>query len=386
MMEMFAWLAAAAGLGVALVKRRKAFFQFVKKYAVVCAVLVAFLLWVALSLLASDMAKPFLHQWGFMRWTLLLFGLTQALIVFWSPAVERRWVWIWGVCLLVTGAYATLQFFTGMDFIRPDRHVVNPQGGGVFKAVGFFSMSLTFAYVFGQSALAVIRRGSAVWGLKVAWVVGAVATMGILASMSRGAWIAAVVACAFYLAVEKRKWFLPFSAVIVAAVIGAAMLNDGVGEKIRQMTSFRMDHSSSVRVSLWRGHWEMFKDNPLFGVGIFESDKYLPGYYSKLGIEETFVSHAHNNFLQWLTGTGILGLLFYLYLSWFFAKGAWDMRRRDGWGWGLLLAQLFFHLGGLTEANFFDGEVNHFVVFVWALTWSRMDHFTVISPARGRVK
>jgi O-antigen ligase len=161
-------------------------------------------------------------------------------------------------------------------------------------------------------------------------------------------------------------------------------MNAGLHERLFQLVNYSIDHSNNTRVHLWQGHWAIFQDNPVFGVGLLEGDKFLPEYFARLDIQEEFYSHAHSNYLQWLSGTGLIGLILYLYIAWFFAKGAWDLRRRDSWGWGLLLAQLYFHLGGISEASFFDGEVNHFIVFVWAMTWARMNHFTVMNPAAVR--
>ena len=35
---------------------------------------------------------------------------------------------------------------------------------------------------------------------------------------------------------------------------------------------------------------------------------------------------------------------------------------------GCFAAQVYLHVGGLTEVNFTDGEVNHAIVMVWSLT------------------
>jgi len=32
-----------------------------------------------------------------------------------------------------------------------------------------------------------------------------------------------------------------------------------------------------------------------------------------------------------------------------------------------LQAQIFFHIGGLTESNLLDSETNHSILFVWAM-------------------
>ncbi|MGZ6480380.1 MAG: O-antigen ligase family protein, partial [Bdellovibrionales bacterium] len=94
---------------------------------------------------------------------------------------------------------------------------------------------------------------------------------------------------------------------------------------------------------------------------------FLPEYFARLGIDQEFVSHAHNNLLQFLGGTGIFGFISYCAVIFIFLRKAWRIRKVTAWGWSLFLAQLYMQLGGLTEANFIDGEVNHMLIFTWAI-------------------
>lgn len=381
MMEILGWMMAAYGYFYAIVKKPKVSKIFIKKYRRVLIALGMLVIWVAVSLVSTPLEKPFLFQFGFMRWTALLVGLTFALKAIWSEAFERRLIQVWSFALLVTGLYAGLQFFTGIDLIRPGRGLVNPQGVGLYKAVGFFSMSLTYAYVFGISAFGICRRSGLVFGALSPWILAGISGLGLLASMSKGAWIASVVAIGIFLADSYRKWFLPFVIAVAVGVFGVAHLNDAVGYKILQLAGLRVDSSANTRIDLWRAYGEMFKDHPITGVGLLEGDKLLGDYFFRLNIDQPFHSHAHNVYLQWLAGAGLPGFLLYMYVAWFFLSGSWRLRKRDGWGYGLFLAQIFCHLGALTEANFFDGEVNHALIFIWAITWLRMDEFKVVSPA-----
>jgi O-antigen ligase len=149
--------------------------------------------------------------------------------------------------------------------------------------------------------------------------------------------------------------------------------------KVMNLLEFHIDHSSAMRLHLWRAYFQMFADHPWFGVGLFQGDKLLPEYYQRLGIVEPFTSHAHNVPLQWLAGAGVFALLVYLYVAFYFLRLSWRLRSLSVWGLSLFCAQLYWHIGSLTEANFFDGEVNHFIVFTWALVLylSRQPHLKV---------
>lgn len=365
-MELFAWVLFLSALYLRL--RKESVNPWRPQDQRLWLALSIFTLWVGVSTLVNPLVKGFWFQFGFMRWVLVLFGLVTTLEYVWEERFERKLIRLWMVLLAVTGAYGAFQCLTGIDFIRASRHVVVEQGNGIYKAVGFLSFSLTFAYCIGISTLAIFRPAlsqSGKWGTLVL----ALGIAGILSSMSRGAWLAGLVCVLLYVVVQQRRYLIPTLAATAAVIGGLFLLGGPFATKITQMAQLHLDNSSAIRLDVWRGYWHMFLDHPLFGIGIFSGDKYLPEYYAKLGIVQEFVSHAHNNELQFLAGTGLLGFLLYVSVSFIFLSKAWKLRDVTSWGWSLFLAQLFLHLGGLTEANFIDGEVNHSLVFVWALTW-----------------
>ncbi len=369
-MEIFAWATTAMAFGYAFYKRD---FSIFKRNRGTALWLLAMVVATFVSLIATPLEKPFWFQFGFMRWTIVLWGLALALQMVWDENFERRFKYLWMFLMAITGAYAAVQCLTGIDLIREG--VVYPQGGGLFKAVGWFSFSMTFAYIMGMSTFAI--SGPALQGRYrmlgiLALTMGAA---GILAAMSRGAWLASLACVYVYLGFNYRRWIVPVTAFVALLISGLVMFNPVFHQKIMDMVHMNIDHSSSVRIDIWRGYWQLFLDQPLFGVGMFEGDKLLPEVYQRLGIQQEFVSHAHNNFLQWLAGSGIFGFVTYTGIVCIYLRKAWRLRLVTSWGWSLLLAQLFLHFGGMTEANFIDGEVNHFLVFIWALTLS-LEHKT----------
>ncbi len=363
-MEIIAWTLGAMVLVLSLASNRRLIWQglLADKFLLIALALLTF--WVGVT-----------SSWfslGFMRWAALLVLLRVGLELAWTAKFERSLVGTWCMVLSITGLYAVLQFFTGWDFVRPDRHLVNPQGGGVFKAIGFFSMSLTFAYAIGLSTVSVSTASLNRLGRR-AWPILALGTLGVLASMSRGAWLSLVICIFIYAWFRARRVFLPLVLALGLGVVALATLNDGLGSRVRDMVEMKLDNSMNTRVHLWTAYSKLFESHPLLGVGLHDGHKQLPQTYEQYGIAETFVSHAHNVYLQWLAGTGVVGLLLYLFVCLWFLIRAWNLRHSSDWGWGLFLAQVFLHFGALTENNFFDGEVNHFIVFIWALTWHLSD-------------
>lgn len=361
-MEIFGWITVIVGA----IARRRMGHSF-QAYGLLPA-LIAYVFTGLISLLVNPEWKPFGPQAGFLRFAVLLLGLSSALDLVWSDAFSKKLLRVWWCALIVTGAYAFMQMLTGIDLMPHRMPVVEPVGA-LWKATGFFSISLTFAYSIGISIWAgagagLTERKTRNFAL-LAFVFGC---MGLFASTARGAWLAFFVCAALYVLAERRRWAFAFGAITVLGLGLLYAFADLLGGKISKLAHFEFDHSSTMRFDLWRGYWAMFQDHPWFGVGLFNGDKLLPEYYGKLGIIQPFVSHAHNNYLQSLVGTGLFGFLAYCWLIAVPLVMAYRMRHSSAWGWPLFLGQIFLHLGGLTECCFIDGEVNHMLMFVWALT------------------
>ena len=119
-------------------------------------------------------------------------------------------------------------------------------------------------------------------------------------------------------------------------------------------------------------------------MGYGENIAALPEYYKKLGAPaDMLVSHAHNQYLHMLAGTGVIGLIIYLVIVLYFlilALRVWyRLSSRETYHQGLALglvgAQVAFLVGGFTEANLEHSKMKHTVIFLWALTaWLAYEH------------
>jgi O-antigen ligase len=317
----------------------------------------------ALSLIVNPLLKPFWFQFGFMRWVILLWMFIWVFEEVWSQGFEDKLLKVWTAAIVITAIYSVFQFFAGIDLFRSQVRL-DTLDNGFFRATGFFSMSLTFAYVIGVSYFAVITAAYAKWGRSFWFVtVASAGLIALVASGSRGAWIGAFLAGLVYF-VGRHPRLLPYFAGLTAA---ALVVLSFISSKFATLMHLHTEHSSNVRLHLWRAYLEIFKDHPFFGAGLFQVDRILPEYYQRLGINEKFTSHAHNVPLQWAAGAGIFALGFYVFISFWFLRLSWRLTKTSAWGWGLLMAQIYWHVGGMTEANFFDAEVNHAIVFTWAL-------------------
>jgi O-antigen ligase len=135
------------------------------------------------------------------------------------------------------------------------------------------------------------------------------------------------------------------------------------------------EESIEIRQELWEANWRMFQDSPYLGIGPGQNLSRLEEYYQKAEVEYGVIDRAHNNILEHLAGQGLFVASFYLIFSGYFLWTAYCLSVRQdadrfvkSIGAGSLCAQVYFHILGLVDSNFFDQEVKNIVVWVWALT------------------
>lgn len=131
--------------------------------------------------------------------------------------------------------------------------------------------------------------------------------------------------------------------------------------------------SNNIRQELWKVHWDLFTQSPIYGHGIETKIDALKTYYAENPSFHSFMGHAHNNFLEILSTLGLVGFLLYVgvfgYLFVFCYRNykAEESPKKKAIFLGILSAQVVFHTGGMTEATILDTEVIFNFSFLLAL-------------------
>jgi O-antigen ligase len=181
---------------------------------------------------------------------------------------------------------------------------------------------------------------------------------GILASGSRGVWIALAVACLVTLLLYNRRKAATFILSAIAVCILALLLSSALRERASSIVTslYTEDEkgSTGTRLELWKGSLLIFKEHPLFGVGTGNYQSSIEDFVHRKRIKEPLVAmHAHNIFFQALATRGIIGLV--LTAGFFFALIKWGMREIDDYrqigGYIIVLSGILTIIGGLTENN-----------------------------------
>lgn len=247
--------------------------------------------------------------------------------------------------------------------------VIRPQNIGFLATIPFSDMAL----LFGVIALVSIGWNSLDEKLAVLLKVlacGAGIYVTIL-SQTRGSWLAIPVFAVTALMLLRNiriRYRLTILVITLVALGTVFTCSDVVKTRIAaaksDMTQYadqeNTDTSLGVRLQLWRASWELFKENPVVGVGRENFSDGLESLAARNIITPlaTSFSHSHNEILFNMAILGVFGLLailsIYLVPGYYFAR---ELRNPDSIvrtaaGMGLVLCLGFF-VFGLTDMMFF---------------------------------
>lgn len=209
---------------------------------------------------------------------------------------------------------------------------------------------------------------------KEGWVLTAFVfmTVCLLLTLTRQAWFGWVIGSTILLFCWKRLFVFAIPIVVILVLFFPPA---PVKNRIQSMVNLE-DASLQIRMSLWRGGWEIFKDYPVTGCG-FKCVDVVHRQYPDPGKYLGRFKGLHNNLLQLAVDTGVLGLGAWLSIWMGFFMALWKKNSAMGKGhpdrWIVMAsvgAVAGFLAGGLFEVNFYDSEVVTLLYFVMALPFT----------------
>lgn len=143
--------------------------------------------------------------------------------------------------------------------------------------------------------------------------------MGLLGNKSRGAWLTelVVVPVAIYQYVKKNRKYLMAVMMVTLCVVGYMIISPQYLQRIKSITNITTDHSNADRVWTWKSAKLMIQDHPILGVGFGQFGEVYKKQYKYEQETQTLI-HTHNNFIQVAVESGIVGIVGFLYLVWYF--------------------------------------------------------------------
>jgi O-antigen ligase len=125
------------------------------------------------------------------------------------------------------------------------------------------------------------------------------------------------------------------------------------------------------RPMFWQAHFNMFQDNPIFGVGLSGYEQAKTAHYEALQYHDKMYQ-AHNHYLQYLADSGLvgfLGLMALLLMLWFAGLKQYSLYRNIH----LLLLAATITIAGLVQNVVRDSEFLYVFWIAIALTIGLQD-------------
>lgn len=243
------------------------------------------------------------------------------------------------------------------------------------QACGMYGMTITYGYNVELLALLLLglfiyrKKLKGLFNEKLLVLATICAHAGLYFSFSRGAILGYLLAFPMTFYMFGKKKIIGLYAVSVVLLAGLLILiATGVKPKVlsRYTLSFS-DNSNMERIGQFQAAIAAFQESPIFGIGFRNFEKHSLEIKKKYGFWDKFEfkGHAHNNYLEFLAGCGILGLVALLLFHFFWGM---EILRSDPLVVSLLMPVfLGFAISGFFQSTIIDGENMFFIMGLYAV-------------------
>ncbi|MCY4523551.1 MAG: O-antigen ligase family protein, partial [Halobacteriovoraceae bacterium] len=125
--------------------------------------------------------------------------------------------------------------------------------------------------------------------------------------------------------------------------------------------------SNNLRLEFFETAYHAFKERPFWGFGYRNFEPNVIDLKKKYNITMApdMAGHAHNNFLEHLASTGIIGALAFLLFCLFWTIDSY--KRKDIAGKIIFPVTISFMVSGMLQYTFGDGENLFLLMLLWAI-------------------
>ena len=195
----------------------------------------------------------------------------------------------------------------------------------------------------------------------------------LLLTLTRQAWLGFFVGLLVLIVFWNKKYLLSLPLVLIGLLLFAP---ESVKDRMFSLIDLR-DWTLQARFYLWQGGLEIFRDYPITGCG-FKCVDVLHTQYPDPSGYIARLKGMHNNVIQLLVDTGIVGLGTWLsiWAAYFLnIYKQWDKITFNGNSKGLVMGSLAavigFLAGGMFETNFYDSEVAMMLYFIMGISMAQ---------------
>jgi O-antigen ligase len=274
---------------------------------------------------------------------------------------------------LLPNLYAMASYMNGYDLLT---HRINERITGLVNSATY--------HAHGNAVLFVILLGALVfspaclskrWKI-YSWFSLTLLGLSIFLTFTRGVWLSI-----FFSSLIMALCFFGWKRVL--QIFGVVLLLAGLGWQLWPKFNQRLQDTNATynheRLNLTKVNIEMWREYPWLGIGYGENLRRNREYWDRphWNMSPGYIeSHAHNQYLNVLSTTGIVGSIFFnLFFFFFIFKNVKMLRRTSRQlapqKFSLLAislwAQIEFALACLTDVGFEYAKIRALLILVWAL-------------------
>ncbi len=255
----------------------------------------------------------------------------------------------------------TAAVFALIDFVIP----INPNADGDGRAMGLFDDPNGMAQVVGISmfpSLYLIFHADDISprARLFHFITYVLSGLAVVASLSRGNWLAMVIAhAAYFFFVNRRLLLLGTGAFVITLTIAFPFLPGVLKDRVSTTTrgslnpnrvvyripgAENLEGSAAFRLVAYRVGMDMFRDSPIWGHGLHFFNFKTPEYGAKYGLLKP--KDAHSLPLTFAVDTGLIGIGVLLWVSTvvvLLGLQLWRLSRLE-YGMGVMLLGTFVHI------------------------------------------
>jgi O-antigen ligase len=255
--------------------------------------------------------SAYVHVTRVELWKYAAYGSLFVLANNCQEIAARRLLTVLAICGLIVALFALVQYLTYHGKIYWIWQAL-PSSFGSYVDHSHYAglMEMLTPIPFAMALTHGVRQHQ-----QMLWTIGGmVMAATIFLSGSRGGMAAFAVQIVFFagLLVSRRSWRTAWPLFAICLAIGAFVFYMDDGRVSKQIDSLRDPHSAVVsRLDVVKDLPKMVRDRPVAGWGLGVFPIVYPQYRSFS--TDLVVNQAHNDYLQALVETGILGFIFVLW-------------------------------------------------------------------------
>jgi O-antigen ligase len=232
------------------------------------------------------------------------------------------------------------------------------------RNTGFFGMVMNYAHNLAYFEIIILgiiifrKNFERLINLNFVYFVFVVNLVGLYMSFTRGAALGLLFGAPFYFFKGNKKVFMSVVVVVLLA---------GVGSYVASGRMVSRDRSNQERISQWEASMKAFQERPILGYGYLNFETHSVEIKKRYGIgSQDFGGHAHNNFFEILSTTGLIG--FIAFVAWL---GFWlyEVFQQERIFCDMNLAFIVtFVVGGLTQSTIALGINLFFIMGFYSIS------------------